>query len=114
MKAKHVIAVMIQLVWFVMLVLFPMTSSAKRFKDGTYELVGIVKAIDNSSNTVVVECRHHGQTYTVSGRVSSQTILEKEGIGVGLDDFYVGEKVIVRWRVTKKTRVIVMLKGERL
>lgn len=114
MKTKQVTAIMIQLLWFSMLIFFPMISSAKRLGDRTYELTGIVTKVDERFNTVVVECRGEDQTVTVGGPVSSQAVLEKEGIGVGLGDFYVGEKVIVRWRVTKKTHVIMMLKGGKL
>ena len=114
MKTRCRWAGLILLILVAVLPLAPTVASAKRLGNRTYELAGIIKNVDEQFKTAVVECRRKGQTVTVGGPVSSQAVLEKEGIGVGLGDFYVGEKVVVRWRVTPKTHVILMLRGKHL
>jgi hypothetical protein len=74
-----------------------------------HQMAGDITAIDHEYNTVVVEVPHKGRMLTVGGELSSDAVLKKGGQVVSLLYFHVGERVMVKWKVTKQGLTILAL-----
>jgi len=77
-----------------------------------YQMSGEVAAIDLGHNTAVVEIPLAGKMLTVGGPLSSKAVLKRGGQSVGLSDFQVGDRVIVKWEVTEQGHVILSLNAK--
>jgi hypothetical protein len=74
-----------------------------------YLMTGKIAAINQDSNTVVIEVPLENGLFTVGGPLTSSAVLKKGGKSARLSDFKVGEQVKVRWRSTKNGHVIEMI-----
>lgn len=68
-----------------------------------HRMAGKITAIDLEHRTVVVEVPiADNQTFTVAGPLTEDTILVRNAEWVELNDFEIGEKVLVRWHSTEE------------
>jgi hypothetical protein len=77
-----------------------------------YEMVGDIMAIDLEHNTVVIEVPLEKGMFTVGGPISARATLLKSNQSVGLSDFQIGERVVVKWEATEKGHLILLLKAK--
>ena len=77
-----------------------------------YQMVGDITAIDLVHDTVVVEVPLVGKTFTVGGPLSSEAVLKRGGQSVNLVDFQIGDRVTVKWKLTKEGHLILLLKAK--
>ena len=59
--------------------------------------VGDITGIDLASRTCVVEIPLGTRLFTVGGVVTPEAMLKRGGIKIGLEDFHVGDRVMVEW-----------------
>ena len=71
-----------------------------------YQRSGVIAAIESATNTVVVRVRMGGRMVTVVGPLSDKAVLKKGGRSVELQDFNVGDRVMVKWTNTEKGPLI--------
>jgi hypothetical protein len=98
----------------VLAVIFSLTIIAAQSwsAERVYQMRGEVAAIDLQHKTVVVEVPvKGGKMLTVGGPLSTDALLKKDGRSVDLSDFHAGEKVTVKWKVTKQTHLILSLRA---
>lgn len=74
-----------------------------------YQMAGDITAIDLEYNTVVVEVPLKGKMLTVGGPLSSEAVLKKGGQLVSISDFRVGDRVMVKWKLTEQGHTILAL-----
>lgn len=74
-----------------------------------YQMEGDITAIDLEYNTVVVEVPLKGKMLTVGGALSPEAVLKKGGQVVSLSDFHVGDRVMVKWKLTEQGHTILAL-----
>ena len=63
-----------------------------------HELGGKISAINLSENIVVVKCPVGSTFLTVGGQLANKPVLMKGDMSVSLNDFKVGEHVLVGWK----------------
>jgi hypothetical protein len=83
------------------LLMVPATIGAK-----TYLMTGKITAIDLAYDTVVIEVPMQSKTFTVGGPLASDAKMIKNDQTAMLDDFNVGDRVMVTWHSTPDGHVI--------
>ncbi len=82
------------------------------YAGGPYSMTGKISAINEQHNTVVVQVPlKDNQMMTVGGPVVPNAKLRKDGKKADLNDFNVGDKVVVTWRKTDQTLPIYGLRS---
>jgi len=95
MKSRHFF---IPLAWAIAMLLLGW--SAASGDDQVHTLTGSIKAIDLDYDTVVVDVPMGDQELTVGGPILENAELRKNGREADLNDFKVGDRVVVTWERT--------------
>ncbi|MBW1691309.1 MAG: hypothetical protein DRG87_06670 [Deltaproteobacteria bacterium] len=77
-----------------------------------YRMRGELTALDHTYQTAVIEVPFSEKKFTIGGSISSGAILKRGGQSARLEDFQVGDRVIVIWESTRGGHVIHSLKVE--
>jgi hypothetical protein len=80
-------------------------------KEKVYQMKGQITAIDTAYSTVVIEVPLEGKMFTVGGPLCPQAILQKRGQSATLEDFMLGDEVVVKWKATEEGHIIEMMKS---
>jgi hypothetical protein len=95
-----------------LILIFSLYGAQSWARERVYQMRGEVTAIDLQYNTVVVEVPMAGSLATVGGPLSTGAVLERAGKSVDLASFKVGDRVLVKWKVTEEGHVILGLKAK--
>ena len=74
-----------------------------------YGMKGTITAIEMGTRTVVVEVSLGKRMFTVGGPLATDAVIKKGKNRAKLNDFKIGDPVIVKWRVTETGHLILFL-----
>ena len=74
-------------------------------------MTGKIRTIDRAYNTVVIEVPLEKGMFTVGGSLSPDAVLTKAKQKVTLEEFAVGDRVVVLWRHKDSGHIINAIKG---
>ena len=74
-----------------------------------YKMKGTITAIELVYQTVVVEVPMGKRMFTVGGPLATDAVVKKGKNRAELNDFKIGDSVIVKWKVTEKGHLILFL-----
>lgn len=89
-------------------------NSCSNVNRGTITQRGKIMTIDPVLHKVYVEIPLGIRPFIIMGEVSSGTAFLIDGHRARLSDFSEGEPVLVQWRNTRNTQVIVMIEAKRI
>ncbi|MDY6854242.1 MAG: hypothetical protein SWO11_05980 [Thermodesulfobacteriota bacterium] len=71
-----------------------------------YKIAGKISNIDVAHKTVIVEAQYGGKFFSIGGHISPHTVLKKGNQLGKLEDFIVGDHVVMKCQISNKGDII--------